>query len=504
MMNRRFSSGKAQLIGRGLTYPVPIPLDPGPYEGGVVHGDTGMLYASDGIEWRAIVDEARAAEIAEDVAADVARLAPPDLLVRVGPGPVLEGERYPTLTAALQYMSGFVSSYRDDFDFRPQPWILIESGVVLSEQIIATGVRFGDVVLTSEDEIVYYDLAALEAGTGAPGVGDGIVHSFMSFSGGSTPRITGVRFQPLAESAIPQDPDLVALHGAYTPNSRGIFFGDGASAVIRRREIDFDGTLITPRLGGFEGATFNARAGEGTSLTANGASFDGAGDTGLRAAGNNLIVGCVARGGGSHGLRLTGGSALFASNRSGPDGAVPGVFGQDFRKTEGVDSPEDIAVSGGARVHINTPISNFRGGFNIPFNTFSSSGTVTRTGTGNRTYTRDNIVGTVSQSGGVPTGAVIQRDSNSDGSYTRWADGTQICWANRAASSSGAAVWTYPIAFANSQVRISVQPITNAARAGAASNVTATTMQFSSWTNLSDSAARQSDQCDLKATGRWF
>lgn len=37
-----------------------------------------------------------------------------------------------------------------------------------------------------------------------------------------------------------------------------------------------------------------------------------------------------------------------------------------------------------------------------------------------------DIIGTVSQSGGVPTGAIIESDSNSDGEWTRFADGTQI------------------------------------------------------------------------------
>ncbi|WP_225694446.1 phage tail protein [Pseudomonas savastanoi] len=36
-------------------------------------------------------------------------------------------------------------------------------------------------------------------------------------------------------------------------------------------------------------------------------------------------------------------------------------------------------------------------------------------------------VGAVGQSGGVPTGAIIERGSNSNGEYTRYADGTQIC-----------------------------------------------------------------------------
>ncbi|MDA1378672.1 hypothetical protein PCI56_00920 [Plesiomonas shigelloides subsp. oncorhynchi] len=42
-------------------------------------------------------------------------------------------------------------------------------------------------------------------------------------------------------------------------------------------------------------------------------------------------------------------------------------------------------------------------------------------------YSQGNIVGSVSQSGGVPTGAIIQRGSNVNGEFVRFADGTQIC-----------------------------------------------------------------------------
>jgi len=38
-----------------------------------------------------------------------------------------------------------------------------------------------------------------------------------------------------------------------------------------------------------------------------------------------------------------------------------------------------------------------------------------------------NILGTVSQTGGVATGAIIQRGSNANGDFVRFADGTQIC-----------------------------------------------------------------------------
>ncbi|EKD22479.1 MAG: hypothetical protein ACD_85C00011G0003, partial [uncultured bacterium] len=42
-------------------------------------------------------------------------------------------------------------------------------------------------------------------------------------------------------------------------------------------------------------------------------------------------------------------------------------------------------------------------------------------------YTSGSILGTVSQSAGVPTGAVIEQGSNANGEYCRYADGTQIC-----------------------------------------------------------------------------
>lgn len=42
-------------------------------------------------------------------------------------------------------------------------------------------------------------------------------------------------------------------------------------------------------------------------------------------------------------------------------------------------------------------------------------------------YQRSNIVGTVTQTSGVVTGAVIETGSNTNGRYTRFADGTMIC-----------------------------------------------------------------------------
>ncbi|MGJ8547372.1 MAG: DUF2793 domain-containing protein [Sulfitobacter sp.] len=58
-------------------------------------------------------------------------------------------------------------------------------------------------------------------------------------------------------------------------------------------------------------------------------------------------------------------------------------------------------------------------------------------------------VGTVSQVGGASTGALIERGSTATGSYTRWADGTQICHfdgleISAASGSIVQATWTLP------------------------------------------------------------
>lgn len=42
-------------------------------------------------------------------------------------------------------------------------------------------------------------------------------------------------------------------------------------------------------------------------------------------------------------------------------------------------------------------------------------------------YTQSSILGTVTQSAGVPTGAILEYDSNLNGEYIKFADGTLIC-----------------------------------------------------------------------------
>lgn len=63
-------------------------------------------------------------------------------------------------------------------------------------------------------------------------------------------------------------------------------------------------------------------------------------------------------------------------------------------------------------------------------------------------YRRDNIVGAVSRSGSTPTGAIIERGSNSSGNYTRYADGTQECWSTPSFTASANRANGYSLGFA--------------------------------------------------------
>jgi hypothetical protein len=77
-------------------------------------------------------------------------------------------------------------------------------------------------------------------------------------------------------------------------------------------------------------------------------------------------------------------------------------------------------------------------------------------------FGQGNVLGSVSQSSGVPTGALIERGSNANGDYVRFADGTQICTrTNLSAANASTALgglfrsssnvtWTYPASFAAS------------------------------------------------------
>ena len=123
-------------------------------------------------------------------------------------------------------------------------------------------------------------------------------------------------------------------------------------------------------------------------------------------------------------------------------------------------------------------------------------------------FNKSNIVGAVSQSAGVPTGAVIQRGSNANGAFVRYADGTQICWTESAfivpPIGNSSVTWTFPIAFASRPGFVSLVPdigLGSDARTYAAhsqySGISASNCKFVTY-------MASTVGCGAFATGRWF
>jgi len=130
-----------------------------------------------------------------------------------------------------------------------------------------------------------------------------------------------------------------------------------------------------------------------------------------------------------------------------------------------------------------------------------------------RIYTQASLLGTVSQSGGVPTGAVIERGSNANGDYVRFADGTQICWhtltigainvAEGAGFASAAAVnWTFPAAFAAGTTPAVTGASPNVGRGWVSPFLSSNTL--CSVLGLRLVSTTSSSQFRVTALGRWF
>ncbi|MCL8343248.1 phage tail protein [Pseudomonas mosselii] len=135
-----------------------------------------------------------------------------------------------------------------------------------------------------------------------------------------------------------------------------------------------------------------------------------------------------------------------------------------------------------------------------------------RTALGLKTAAVADIVGTVSQAGGVPTGAIIERGSNANGEYTRYADGTQECWfmasdttaINAALGSgfrSGGFIWTFPIAFSALPRCVATPFLTSCT--GAAINASSAASCAYVYTAPAVQAS-SSMSVYLFAKGRWF
>lgn len=129
------------------------------------------------------------------------------------------------------------------------------------------------------------------------------------------------------------------------------------------------------------------------------------------------------------------------------------------------------------------------------------------------------IVGTASQSGGTPTGAIIGRGANANGEWVRFADGTQLCWhvLTHTGTVTGGwrTTWSMPAAFSSSFPRpvlivpnLTASGITAAQRRQiSVASSSAAASPFIDVYTIPDSTidpATNSLDCFVVAIGRWF
>lgn len=130
-------------------------------------------------------------------------------------------------------------------------------------------------------------------------------------------------------------------------------------------------------------------------------------------------------------------------------------------------------------------------------------------GAWDRLIGQNNLVGTVSQSGGIATGDPFERGGNGNGRWWRTADGTQraarddflvfgLTTADGGLYRSGSFTWTFPQAFAGPPLPV-IAPLDPQCVA-VIESVSKTAVTFRVLSTVSKSFARVS----LSATGRWF
>lgn len=132
-------------------------------------------------------------------------------------------------------------------------------------------------------------------------------------------------------------------------------------------------------------------------------------------------------------------------------------------------------------------------------------------------YYKENIVGPVSQVGGIPTGAIIERGSNPSGEYTKYADGTLICRQATSITSgvtlqSGSLFYTGPavaLTYPSTFISLPTISITATKAGGAAIWVAPSNNEtITQWPSVYIMAETQRPSSEIRvnylAYGRWY
>ncbi|MCK5605861.1 hypothetical protein KAR91_28450 [Candidatus Pacearchaeota archaeon] len=131
-------------------------------------------------------------------------------------------------------------------------------------------------------------------------------------------------------------------------------------------------------------------------------------------------------------------------------------------------------------------------------------------------FHNENVVGTVSESSGIPSGAVIESGSNANGDFVKYADGTMECWHTHTASDTSnqatgnvfsiSPVYnlTFPAAFIAAPVVVPGVKVTTGNAWGAQSFVNATTATESGSLTFFAALNTAVASVSYHAKGRWY
>lgn len=173
------------------------------------------------------------------------------------------------------------------------------------------------------------------------------------------------------------------------------------------------------------------------------------------------------------------------------------------------------SVTGFASASINYALNAPAVGTTFPLSVDAASvasGTLDDSRISSNFYKKTNILGTVSQSSGVPTGAIIETGSNANGTFIKYADGTMICRGNQTITSAistgngnifyGSTSVTYAATFSSApSVTVSAA---RSAQTIWASTVSPGTSSCSIYLFSGVSLASGSNEVSHIAIGRWF